>query len=70
VSARRAGKPAEKAARPLPVWELDPDWPKIPANFKVPFVSEVLIDAQDNAWLINAPAAAKDTDPRKSTARR
>jgi DNA-binding beta-propeller fold protein YncE len=66
VSAAGApAQPAEKAARPLPVWELDPDWPKIPANFKVPFVSEVLIDAQDNAWLITRPGRSKDTDPKK-----
>ena len=48
VEAQAAANPA----RPVPIFELDPTWPKIPANFRAPFVSGILIDAQDNAWLI------------------
>jgi hypothetical protein len=36
----------------VPVFELDPDWPKIPAEFRAPFVSGILLDSEDNAWLI------------------
>lgn len=39
-------------AASVPVFELDPDWPKIPENFRAPFVSGVVIDDDDNAWLI------------------
>ncbi len=43
---------AATPARPVPIFELDPNWPKLPENFRAPFVSGVLIDSQDNAWLI------------------
>ena len=41
--------------RPLPVFEIDPNWPKLPANFSAPFVSGVMIDPQGNAWLTTRP---------------
>jgi len=43
---------APALAQQVPVFELDPDWPKIPENFRAPFVSGVVIDDEDNAWLI------------------
>jgi hypothetical protein len=43
---------AAEPARPVPVFELDPEWPQIPENFRAPFVSGVVIDEEDNAWLI------------------
>jgi DNA-binding beta-propeller fold protein YncE len=42
---------AENPPQGVPVFELDPDWPKIPENFRAPFVSGILIDSEDNAWL-------------------
>ncbi len=58
-------QPAEKSARPMPMFELDPDWPKIPVNFKAPFVSGVLIDSQGNAWLTTRPGRSQDHDDKK-----
>jgi hypothetical protein len=52
-------QPAAKPALPLPVFEVDPNWPKMPANFKVPFVSGITIDPQGNAWLTTRPARAQ-----------
>ena len=58
-------QPPGAASRPMPMFELDPDWPKIPANFKAPFVSGVLIDKQGNAWLTTRPGHSQDKDPNK-----
>ena len=57
-------QPAAKPARPLPVFEVDPNWPKMPANFRAPFVSGVMIDPQGNAWLTTRPSRAQP-DPQK-----
>jgi hypothetical protein len=51
MGAAAQAQPAANPARPLPIFELDPDWPKIPENFRVPFVSGIVIDEEDNAWL-------------------
>jgi len=53
---------AQTAAKPapsLPVFEVDPNWPKMPANFRAPFVSGITIDPQGNAWLTTRPARAQ-----------
>ena len=63
-----AAAPAQPAAvsnRPLPVFEVDPNWPKWPANYRTPFVSGITIDPQGNAWLTTRPARAQP-DPQKS----
>ena len=52
-------QPAAKPALSLPVFEIDPNWPKMPANFEVPFVSGITIDPQGNAWLTTRPARAQ-----------
>jgi hypothetical protein len=54
-----AAQPAAKPAPPLPVFEIDPSWPKMPANFRTPFVSGITIDPQGNAWLTTRPARAQ-----------
>jgi hypothetical protein len=45
-------QPAANSAHQVPVFEVDPDWPKLPENFRAPFVSGIVIDEDDNAWLI------------------
>ena len=52
---RAEAQPATKAARPLPVFEIDPNWPNLPANFTAPFVSGVMVDPEGNAWLTTRP---------------
>jgi len=52
-------QPAAKPARPLPVFEIDRNWPKMPANFRAPFVSGIVIDPQGNAWLTTRPSRAQ-----------
>ena len=57
-----AAQTAVNSATPLPMFEVDPNWPKMPANFKAPFVSGITIDPQANAWLTTRPARAKGGD--------
>ena len=54
------------STRPLPAFEVDPNWPKWPANYRTPFVSGITIDAQGNAWLTTRPARAQ-ADAGKTT---
>src|SRR5258708_39545916 len=50
------------AARSLPMFEVDPAWPKIPAKWKVGDASSFAVDAQDNVWLIHRPRTLKPAD--------
>ena len=59
-------QPAANSARPLPVFEIDPNWPKWPEKYRTPFVSGVAIDPQGNAWLTTRPIHA-NPDPQKVT---
>jgi len=43
------------AARDLPVFEVDPAWPKVPEKWKLGDVSSIAIDAQDNVWVLHRP---------------
>src|SRR5215467_7437417 len=63
--AAKPARPAAKPARPLPTFEVDPTWPKMPANFRAPFVSGIIIDPQGNAWLTTRPSRAQP-DPQKT----
>src|SRR5260370_38665353 len=50
------------AARSLPLFEVDPAWPKIPAKWKVGDASSFAVDAQDNVWLLHRPRTLKPAD--------
>ena len=39
----------------VPMFRVDPDWPQVPAQWKLGDVSSIAIDAQDNAWLLHRP---------------
>jgi NHL repeat len=54
-----AQTPAAPAARSLPMFEVDPAWPKIPAKWKVGDASSFAVDAQDNVWLLHRPRTLK-----------
>ncbi len=56
---RAQAQPAAKPARAVPVFEIDPNWPKLPANFSAPFVSGVMLDPKGNAWLTTRPIRTK-----------
>ena len=43
---------AQAQSRELPVFEVDPTWPKIPPQWKVGEVSHINADAQGNVYLL------------------
>ena len=53
-------------ARSVPVFEVDPAWPKLPPQFKLGDASSFAIDAQDNVWLLHRPRTLKPEDAGKA----
>src|SRR5258708_29924020 len=43
------------AAASVPVFELDPSWPKVPAKWKLGDASSVAVDSHDNVWVLHRP---------------
>ena len=56
-----AGGPAvaQAQARALPVFEVDPAWPKVPAKWKLGDASSIAIDAKDNVYVLHRPRTLK-----------
>ena len=46
---------ATAQTRSLPIFEVDPSWPKVPEKWKLGDPSSFAIDAQDNVWLLHRP---------------
>ena len=55
-----AGQSSDMAAgRGVPVFEVDPSWPKLPPQYRIGDASSIAIDAQDNAWVLHRPRTLK-----------
>ena len=39
----------------VPVFEVDPSWPKLPNNWVVGHVSSVAVDRRDHVWILHRP---------------
>jgi DNA-binding beta-propeller fold protein YncE len=39
----------------VPVFEVDPSWPKVPAKWKLGDPSSIAVDAQDRIWVLHRP---------------
>src|ERR1700682_1533539 len=39
----------------VPMFQLDPSWPKVPAKWKLGDASSIGIDAQDHVWVLHRP---------------
>src|SRR5262245_13247370 len=39
----------------VPIFEVDPSWPKMPAKWELGEVTSIYIDAQDHAWVLHRP---------------
>jgi DNA-binding beta-propeller fold protein YncE len=48
------GAPVAQAGG-VPVFEVDPSWPRVPAKWKLGHPSSIAIDAQDNVWVLQRP---------------
>ena len=54
-----AAQTSKAEGRSVPMFEVDPSWPKVPAKWKLGDVSSIAIDAQGNAWVLHRPRALK-----------
>jgi hypothetical protein len=54
-----AAQTSQAEARNVPMFEVDPSWPKVPAKWKLGDVSSIAIDAQSNAWVLHRPRTLK-----------
>ena len=45
----------QTASRSLPTFEVDRNWPKVPAQWKLGDVSSFAVDAQDHIWALHRP---------------
>jgi DNA-binding beta-propeller fold protein YncE len=54
ASKAEAQAPAARAGG-VPVFEVDPGWPKVPPKWKLGDASSIGIDAQDNVWVLHRP---------------
>src|SRR5260370_8530354 len=59
---KAAAQAPQAQARSVPVFEVDPAWPKLPPQFKLGDASSFAIDAQDNVWLLHRPRTLKPED--------
>jgi NHL repeat len=39
----------------VPIFQVDPSWPKIPPKWELGEVTSIAIDAQDHAWVLHRP---------------
>src|SRR3979409_113282 len=46
---------AQGSGGKVPVFEVDPSWPKLPNNWVTGHVSSVAVDRHDNVWLLQRP---------------
>jgi DNA-binding beta-propeller fold protein YncE len=58
---------APTAARRVPVFEVDPAWPKLPNNWLMGHVASVGVDSRDHVFLLHRPNTIPE-DRRKSAA--
>ena len=46
----------------VPTFRVDPEWPQVPAQWKLGDVSSIAIDADDNAWILHRPRVLSGDD--------
>ena len=50
----------------VPVFQVDPSWPKIPNNWVLGQVPSVSVDAQDHVWILQRPGSLKPEDTSRA----
>ena len=50
-----AAQATKDQAEPIPLFQVDPTWPKIPSKWKLGDASSIGIDAQDRIWVLHRP---------------
>jgi hypothetical protein len=59
VSERENAAMAQGASRSMPVFQVDPSWPKLPNNWVVGTVSSVTVDRRDHVWILHRPGTVQ-----------
>src|SRR5436309_13719693 len=54
-----AAQTSQARARDVPMFEVDPSWPKVPAKWNLGDASSISIDAKGNAWFLHRPRQLK-----------
>jgi hypothetical protein len=44
----------------MPVFEVDPSWPKLPNNWVTGVVSSVTVDRRDHVWILHRPGTVQE----------
>jgi len=57
-----AARVPETPTRSVPTFRVDPDWPKLPTQWRLGDVSSIAIDAEDNAWILHRPRTLSGDD--------
>ena len=57
-----AAQTTEAPVHNVPTFRVDPDWPDVPAQWKLGDVTSIAIDAEDNAWLMHRPRTLPPTE--------
>jgi hypothetical protein len=55
VPAPLAAQAFKARAEKVPIFQVDPSWPKIPSKWVLGEVSSVAVDAQDHIWILQRP---------------
>jgi len=55
LSATAAAQTPATRAGGLPMFQVDPSWPKVPSKWKLGDASSIGIDAQDHVWVLHRP---------------
>ena len=54
-----SGNAVAQDAAGIPIFEVDPSWPKVPPKWKMGDVSSIAVDAQGNVYLLHRPRTMK-----------
>lgn len=57
---RRGFAQSPGAAARMPVFQVDPSWPKIPNDWALGIVSSVATDKRDHVWILHRPRTVQD----------
>jgi len=50
-----AAQTPKDQAEPVPLFQVDPTWPKVPSKWKLGDASSIGVDAQDRIWVLHRP---------------
>jgi NHL repeat len=52
---------AQGASQGMPIFQVDPSWPKLPNNWVMGIVSSVTVDRRDHVWILHRPGTVQES---------